>query len=189
MPLKISLAMTMKAAVPTIILTKTMILYHDLLRCCQDSGIAADDKVATVGNYLLKERRLYRKDADSLRDLAEYIHKTLLWIAGYLTDVSLFLQVLLAHEIGYRVIIFAGVAHIKRLRALIIDRGFCANDEQKLQAQIDFTTYELNLAFLPDQHKCQLGRNCRYPFTREQPKNRLLLAHLRCGCSNSLHEI
>lgn len=158
-------------------LTEAMILYQDLRRNCEDRGITPDFEVKAAGNRLLREPLFYHKE-DSLQLFREYIFTTLLNIAGYLTDVSLFLKVVLAHERGSRVIVFAGASHIRKLRELLIDRGFCNGGEQSLMHRGQLLSHELDCAFDPSPDKCSLGQKCLFPFTLQVPKKHSFMGSL-----------
>lgn len=158
-------------------LTEAMTLYLGLRRSCEEWGIMPDHKVKATGNHLLREPRLYHKE-DSLQSLREHILTTFLSIAGYLTDVSLCLKVLLAHQRGSRVIVFAGASHIRRLRELLIDRGFCNGGELSLIYRGQLLSHELDTAFDSSPDKCSLGKRCLYPFTPKLPKKQSFMGSL-----------
>ena len=95
-------------------------LYRELLECCKIHNISSTDKLKATGNLLVREPKVYNNIP-----LRRHLLLTLLTIGCYLTDVALYLKVLIVNESGARVIVIAGASHIRRLQALLISGGFC----------------------------------------------------------------
>ena len=90
-------------------------MYNEIKSWLQTNAIDSTSSLAESADLLSSSGR---------QELRRLIGSYLL-VIGELTDIALFLRVIDAHKAGKRVIVYAGGEHIRSLRTLLIDEGFC----------------------------------------------------------------
>ena len=123
---------------------------NEIKSLLQTNSIDARSSLAEVADMLLSSGK---------QELRAYIGGHLLDV-GDLTDVALFLRVIKAHRAGERVIIYAGMDHIKNLRTLLFDDGFCNAPLDCFSSVLDKP--DLKRCFDKDDHWCG-DSTCLFP--------------------------
>ena len=114
-------------------------------------------------------------------ELRKHIFDSLLEMTSRLAELALFLKVMMAHENGERVIVFAGAAHVKTLLALLSDKGYCNGSYTPgygFYSPIDETGPLLWYCFHEEDKGCGY-MTCpfpRYPYTPPEPPSQCVVS-------------
>jgi hypothetical protein len=92
-------------------------LSKDLETYLREQNIPLDDCLRDVSNSLVG-------DCDKL-PIRNHIHEVFSEIGCYLTDVALYIKVILSYRDAHQVIVFGGCRHVQHLFDLLKDQGFC----------------------------------------------------------------